>query len=228
MNKLLIRVRSVGRRVGLQRLYYRLFAHRDYEQRFHEAILADLRPGDVAWDVGANRGFYSKIFCEKTGPNGRVFAFEPGPESYAELSRQTVEFPWMHAEQMALGDFDGTSVFVVGASHTQNHLQRNGVEATRANSVEVPVSRGDSYWSVSGVTPNVMKIDVEGFEEEVLAGMGDLLAVPALRAVFVEVHFRVLEERGRADAPVRIEKLLRGKGLRPKWVDPSHIAAIRE
>jgi hypothetical protein len=57
--------------------------------------------------------------------------------------------------------------------------------------------------------------------------MDHLLAAPELRAVFVEVHFRILEERGRADAPVRIEKLLRAKGLRPKWVDPSHIAAER-
>jgi hypothetical protein len=94
--------------------------------------------------------------------------------------------------------------------------------------MEVRVMRGDSYWRASGITPNGIKIDVEGFEEEVLAGMEGLLAEPELRAVFVEVHFQKLEERGRAEAPLRIEKLLRSKGLRPRWVDASHIVAKRE
>jgi hypothetical protein len=87
--------------------------------------------------------------------------------------------------------------------------------------------RGDSYWATSGITPNLLKIDVEGFEEEVLAGMKSLLAAPELRAVFLEVHFAILESRGRSDAPLRIEKLLRDNGLIPNWVDGSHIVAKR-
>ena len=227
MNKLYIRARSVGRRLGLQRLYYRVFPRRQYEEKFHEAILAALQTGDVVWDIGANDGFYAKIFCEKTGAGGRVFAFEPAPESHAVLSRETEAYPWAQNELMALGDFDGTSVLVQSEAHRRNHLQRDAGEATGANSVQVQVRSGDSYWTSSGITPHVIKIDVEGFEEEVLAGMDRLLAAPSLRAVFVEVHFRLLEERGRADAPVRMEKLLRRKGLQPKWVDESHIAATR-
>jgi FkbM family methyltransferase len=224
---MVIKARSMGRRLGLQRIYYRLFSHRDYEEKFHEAILASLRAGDVAWDIGANQGFYAKIFCEKTGAAGRVFAFEPAPDSFAELCRHTAEFPWIRNEMAAMGDFDGTTQLVLGEAHRRNHLEWNAGESARADSVPVKVVSGDSYRTASGNTPNVVKIDVEGFEEEVLAGMDSLLSAPELRAVFVEVHFRLLEARGRADAPVRIEKLLRGKGLRPKWVDPSHIAAER-
>jgi hypothetical protein len=86
---------------------------------------------------------------------------------------------------------------------------------------------GDSYRAKSGITPNLLKIDVEGFEEEVLIGMKSLLAAPELRAVFVEVHFEIFESRGRSDAPLRIEKLLRRNGLIPVWVDSSHIVARR-
>jgi FkbM family methyltransferase len=227
MNKLYIRARSIGRRLGLQRLYYRIFPHCAYEEKFHEALLAALKAGDVVWDVGANEGFYTKTFCEKTGAGGRVFAFEPAPDSHKELSLQTETYSWVCNELMALGDVDGTSLLVLGESHRRNHLERGAGEATGANSVQVQMRSGDSYWATSGVTPNVVKIDVEGFEEEVLAGMDSLLTAPELRVVFVEVHFRLLEERGRADAPVRIEKLLRGKGLHPKWVDESHIVAKR-
>jgi FkbM family methyltransferase len=228
MNELLIRTRSIARRAGLISLYRRLSPRHEYEAKFHAAIVLALQPGDVVWDVGANHGFYSKIFCEKTGATGSVIAFEPAPASFEVLQQESKNYPWMRSEQMALGDFDGSSLFVVGESHTTNHLERQSGEANASNSVEVPVMRGDSYWAASGVAPNVMKIDVEGFEEEVLAGMDRLLAASQLRAVFVEVHFAVLEERGRAGAPVRIERLLRAKGLRPTWVDPSHIAATRE
>ena len=58
--------------------------------------------------------------------------------------------------------------------------------------------------------------------------MSELLAAPELRAVFLELHFQFLEERGRAGAPIRIEEQLRGKGFRPRWVDRSHIAAKRD
>ena len=231
MNNLVIKARSIGRRVGLRRLYYRIFPRRTYEGKFHNAIFEELQAGDLVWDVGANVGLYTKMFAEKTGATGRVFAFEPAPKPYSELCRQTREYPWVRNEQLALSDSDGASQLVVYEAETHStfhHLRWEAEETTMASSVEVKVMRGDSYWSSSRMTPNVLKIDVEGFEEEVLAGMNGLLAAPELRAVFVEVHFQILEERGRAKAPLRIEKLLRSKGLRPTWVDGSHIAAKRE
>jgi len=56
--------------------------------------------------------------------------------------------------------------------------------------------------------------------------IGDI-DVPALRGVLVEVHFLKLEKRGRATAPIRIEKLLGGKGFKTRWVDASHLFATR-
>lgn len=231
MNSLMIKARSIARRVGLKRLYYRIFPLRDYEEEFHNAIFEELHAGDLVWDVGANVGFYTKICAEKTGAGGRVVAFEPAPETYSELCRQTSKYPWVQNERLALSDSDGVSHLVVydaAIDSTFHHLQWDASETTTANMVDVRVVRGDSYWSESGKTPNLLKIDVEGFEEEVLAGMNGLLAAPELRAVFLELHFQFLEERGRAGAPIRIEEQLRGKGFRPRWVDRSHIAAKRE
>jgi FkbM family methyltransferase len=227
LNKAIIKARSIARRIGLKRLYYRLAPRHSYEEKFHNEISAQLRQGDLVWDVGANVGFYTKLFAQRAGSTGRVFAFEPVPATYEELCRQTRDYPWVKNEQIALSDIDGSSRMVVGKSDTVGHLERFVGEATTGTSVEVPVMRGDSYWATSGITPNVLKIDVEGFEEEVLAGMKSLLAAPELRAVFLEVHFAILESRGRSDAPLRIEKLLRDNGLIPNWVDGSHIVAKR-
>jgi FkbM family methyltransferase len=227
MNKYWILARSLGRRFGLQHIYYRFFAPADYEANFHSAILEVIRSGDVAWDIGANHGYYSKIFCEKTGATGKVFAFEPAPDSFADLKLETAGFPWMHVEQAAVGDFDGTSRFVIESSDRISHLDHSNSAPATESSIDVKVTRGDSYWKATGITPNIIKIDVEGFEEEVLQGMDGLLSAPELRAIFIEVHFRVLEQRGKAEAPIRIEKLLQSKGLTTKWVDPSHISGIR-
>jgi hypothetical protein len=78
-----------------------------------------------------------------------------------------------------------------------------------------------------GKTPNVIKVDVEGFEEEVLTGLSETLKSSELRSVLVEVHFMKLENRGRMDAPTRIEKLLRDKSFKTRWVDASHLLATR-
>lgn len=78
-----------------------------------------------------------------------------------------------------------------------------------------------------GKTPNVVKIDVEGLEEEVLLGFDRTLLSPALRAVLIEIHFQELESRGQASAPIRIEKLLKSKGFRLHWIDSNHLLADR-
>jgi FkbM family methyltransferase len=227
MNKAIIKARSIARRIGLKRLYYRFVPQHTYEEKFRHEISTELREGDVVWDVGANLGYYTKIFAEKTGSAGRVFAFEPVPHTYEELCCQTRNFPWVQNEQIALSDFDGSSRLLVPESDTVGRLETFVGEASTGISIEVPVMRGDSYWAKSGITPNLLKIDVEGFEEEVLLGVKSLLGAPELRAVFLEVHFEILESRGRSEAPLRIDKLLRRKGLTPNWVDGSHIVAKR-
>jgi FkbM family methyltransferase len=217
-------------------MYYRFVPQNSYEVKFHHEISAELRQGDVVWDVGANLGFYTRMFAERTGGSGRVVAFEPVPATYDELCRQTRDYPWVQNEQIALSDFDGSSRMLVPKLDTVGHLESLDTvghlesfvgEATTGIGVDVRVMCGDSYRATSGMTPNLLKIDVEGFEEEVLAGMKSLLAAPELRAVFLEMHFEILESRGSSDAPMRIDKLLRSKGLTPRWVDGSHIAAKR-
>jgi len=227
MNKLTIKARSMARSIGLTRLYYRFVPRGGYEEKFQNAIMAELQPGDLLWDIGANVGLYTRIFAEKAGGTGRVYAFEPVPTLYAELCRRTSEFPWVQNEQIALSDFDGSSRMLKGKTDRLGHLETYSGEADGAVSFDVRVMRADSYVESSKATPNLVKIDVEGFEEEVLAGMTRLLAAPELRAVFLEVHFAILESRGRSEAPIRIEKLLRSNGLIPRWVDSSHIVAKR-
>ena len=73
----------------------------------------------------------------------------------------------------------------------------------------------------------MLKIDVEGFEEDVIKGLGGALARPECRAVLIEVHFAILEERGERHAPARMQRFLRERGFHVEWTDASHLAARR-
>ena len=228
MKPWVVKARSLARKTGAIRLINRLLPARSHERRAHQALTAALRPGDVVWDVGANVGLYSELFCRHVGPEGLVVAFEPSEESCAGIREQLPDCAWLRVENVALGDADTTGRLVTGADSAENHVAteadaRNGA----AVSIPVEIRRGDTMCGRLGRVPNVIKVDVEGFEEEVLLGMGELLASPQLRCVLVEVHFAKLEARGQAMAPVRIEKLLGTRGFRTSWVDTSHLFAAR-
>ncbi len=76
--------------------------------------------------------------------------------------------------------------------------------------------------------PNVVKIDVDGAEEEVIDGLGDVLANTHCKAVFCEIHFAILAKAGWADAPSRIKEKLSAAGLTDqRWLDASHLLAVR-
>ena len=74
----------------------------------------------------------------------------------------------------------------------------------------------------------LVKIDAEGAEVEILEGMENILSSQELRAIFMEVHFSVLQERGLAKAPAEMEKKLISKGFHVEWVDFSHLVAQKK
>jgi FkbM family methyltransferase len=228
MNPLLIKARSIARKTGVIGVINRLRPAGSYEEHFHQALVQAVKPGDVVWDVGANVGLYTEHFCQWVGKGGFVVAFEPGIEACESIRERIPNCAWLQIENAALGETDTTGRLVIAEGSVDNHVATDAdTDESAANSIPVVISRGDTACNRLGRTPNVIKVDVEGFEEEVLLGMGDVLTSPELRSVLVEVHFLKLEVRGRATAPVRIEKLLKSKGFKTDWVDASHLVGTR-
>jgi FkbM family methyltransferase len=223
-----IKARSLARKVGVIGFVNRLRPSGAYEIRVRETLGGAVRPGDVVWDVGANVGVYSELFCGWVGKDGRVVAFEPWAESCQRIRERLPDCPWLSVENVALGDADATGVLIAGAESTENHLATEADPDTRAaDSASVAIFRGDTLRHRLGHVPNVIKVDVEGFEVEVLAGINQLLGSPELRSLMIEVHFSKLERRGKLTAPSGIQKLLESKGFRTRWVDASHLFATR-
>jgi FkbM family methyltransferase len=204
-----------------------------YEQRFREKLLASVNPATTVWDIGANVGLYTQEFLDHGARE--VVAFEPAPEAVMELRRRfeasSAGAGRITIIPVGLSDTCGQVQFSADGSSTLNRIvEKKPVTACGqvVNTVEVSVLRADVAINTYGIlAPNLVKIDVEGFELEVLRGFGELLDSPELRAIFVEVHFALLHERGLGSAPTEIVSLLTGHGFEVEWLDLSHACAMR-
>jgi FkbM family methyltransferase len=198
-----------------------------YESRFDQAMMNSLEPGMRVFDIGANVGYYSKRFADRVGPSGSVHAFEPVPASANAIRETVAARPWIEVHQCAVADQPGELVMAIDANATSpnNKIVLSGA-ADSGDSLSVPVVTIDQVAKTAGV-PDAIKIDVEGYEWHVIRGGAATLANPALRHVFVEVHFGLLEQRGLATAADDIRRELAEAGFVVKFTDFSHLHAFR-
>jgi FkbM family methyltransferase len=221
--------RGIGRRSGFNRWIASTVGSRSYEDRFQRRMFEEIRPNDCVWDVGANVGLYSVQFSRIVGASGKVVAFEPSPRNLARLRSATASLENVVVVPMALGDTVGSMAFAEG-SDAAGATSRvvGGTEHPTGATVEVEVRRGDDLvLATQADEPDVIKIDTEGFEVEVIRGLEQTLRGSKLRALFVEIHFALLNDRGLASAPAEIERRLKSRGFSCAWPDASHLVAIR-
>jgi FkbM family methyltransferase len=140
-------------------------------------LLHLLRPGDLFIDAGANVGSYTLLASGVCGAN--TLAFEPDPDT-AFFLRRNVEANGLGGRvavhQVALGDETGEVDFTVGRD-TTNQVVSGSEGPTR----RVSVRRLDDFDGAERAI--LMKLDVEGFEDHVLAGAERVLSQPGLLAI---------------------------------------------
>lgn len=219
-------MRRLARATGVTKPLAWLLNGSGYEARYDAGFVAALRPGDVCWDVGANVGHYTLSFSDRVGTTGTVVAFEPSPMNFARLREATAERGNVILVNAGLGSHDGRVRFQQGADElgATSRVTTAAAEGT----LEVEIRSAASLLATHEVpAPNAIKIDVEGHEYEVFLGLSEVLASPVLRLVGIEVHFSILQQRGKGDVPSRLESLLRKAGFAVHWPDVSHILANR-
>lgn len=123
-----------------------------------------LKKGDIIADVGASIGYYSLLFSELVGSEGRVFAFEPDPLSFSRLARATQRKTNICLRQVGLLDHE--EIVKLYGRRKGDTFNSMAYEPGKTVSV-VPVIPLRS----EPVTFQWAKIDVEGSELKVLAGM---------------------------------------------------------
>lgn len=134
----------------------------------------------VCLDIGANVGHHS-IFFGSLG--WRVHAFEPNPQLWAEFEAKvgTSGLRSVALHRVGLGAEDGDLAFELENatnSGTGRFVDGSSVPPSGASSVgTLPIRRGDRYLDEAGIDRvDVIKMDIQGFEPEALAGLHETIA----------------------------------------------------
>ena len=130
-------------------------------------FVSHLREGMTVMDVGANLGLYSLLISRAVGPSGKVYAFEPVPEFFAQLKEHLAlnNAASVIPVPIALSDEKGIAKMSVkgGASSLFRHVSDEFVE--------VQMERLDDFVEGEGIERvDAIKIDVEGAELKVIRG----------------------------------------------------------
>ena len=154
-------------------------------KRRHQLLLSQLHI-DLVVDVGANTGQFAHQ-CRAAGYKGEIISFEPSAAAHASLLQSAASDPlWNVADRMALGASDGeieiniaansysSSILPMLDSHlsaapASRYLHKEKVPIRRLDNVLLPLRRS--------IDRNIfLKLDVQGYESQVLAGATQLLA----------------------------------------------------
>ena len=164
-----------------------------YETELQAAIRDFIRPGMIAYDVGANIGYISLMLSRQVGPAGCVFAFEALPSNLERL-RLNLSLNSGHgrveAVQAAVVEKSHAVQFLVGPSGGMGKVRGSAGrrEYRYSESVQVDgISLDDFVFTKGNPVPQVVKMDIEG---------GEVLALPGMRhvldegrpLVFLELH----------------------------------------
>lgn len=140
-----------------------------------------VKHGDTCFDIGANIGNRTKIFLNIVGSSGKVIAVEPQDFCCKTLCKSFSSQSNFFLEKKALGEKKGDAEIFISNETTVSTMseewikqarnsKRFGEETVWAKSAKVTVSTLDALMEKYGV-PSFIKIDVEGYEREVVSGL---------------------------------------------------------
>ena len=172
-------------------------AHRDIPEFTDEidGFIEHCRPGMHFIDVGAHYGMFSLAACHFGGTTARVLAVDPNRSSnrILRINLGLAGFDRVKLIEAAVGAEDGTLSMLTTGAAGGNFMV--AADEARPDAATVPQFTIPTLARDNDLTPTHLKIDVEGFEGEVLAGARELMQ-RSRPALFLELHSAILRSRG--------------------------------
>lgn len=135
-----------------------------------------VRKGDTIIDIGANLGYYTKIFALATGSDGTVWAVEPVPLYREILKRNTSRLSNIIILPFALGDRESHQQMGIPGDQKFRHglMRIKKKEETDGQSISVEV-KTPSLLFADLDRVDYIKCDIEGYEDRVIPGFMDII-----------------------------------------------------
>lgn len=182
-----------GRRLSLNLQEEKDYWLGTYEPDLQQAITELVKPGMVAYDVGANIGYITLLLAQAVGEAGQVISFEPLPDNVerllANLALNNLE-QGVQVEAAAVVDHSRKVEFLVGPSGGMGKARGSSgrQNVLYSKTLEVPGFSLDEFvYQLGHPEPQIIKMDIEGGEVLALPGMMRLLK-DAKPLVLLELH----------------------------------------
>jgi FkbM family methyltransferase len=186
-------------------------SHGLYDYNNMKLIQDLLRGGGTFVDIGANIGSYTLIGSENSA--AQVYAFEPHPITF-QMLQKNIDLNQRNnvsLHNVALGSSEGEVFLTDRRGSSINHIVPGSQRPP--GTVAVPCHRMDHLCQIADITPQIVKIDVEGFEYDVLLGFGEFIS--SVQLLMIEMN-GLSDERSHGQR--EIHSLLLSKGFSGPWM----------
>lgn len=177
--------RRLGKLTGLHLRLKRFTASASEPKR--TAMLLAGQGIDLVIDIGANTGQFAEGLYD-FGYRGRTLSFEPVPDAHREVSTRAAAYPqWTVADRMAIGDEDGEITFNItddtkfsSVLPIKDSYAEHNTKSAIVKQEQLPVHRLDTV--LEEYVPDwrnhtiLLKIDTQGYEQQVIRGATEVLA----------------------------------------------------
>jgi FkbM family methyltransferase len=182
----------------LSHLGFELAEQGHYEDAMRRTLERYLRSGSTFVDVGANEGYFTVNAARRCGIGGRVVAIEPQERLLPVIieNLRLNGFEWATIANVAVSDSPG-----VVELHLAPNINPGGSGLHRQYRYRVPTQKTATLTLAQILDDqnlervHLMKMDIEGFEYEALLGSPSVFAHHRVRALALELHPRILEQR---------------------------------
>jgi len=170
-----------------------LILDRIREVKTTEIMKRIVKKGDIILDIGANIGYYTILEADLVGAKGRVYAVEPVPKNIGLLKKN-----------IELNNCQNIKVFPIGAGAKEGRVKIYLSESCNLSSmnkntkgiideIRVPIITLDKFL-INKPFPNLIRMDIEGYEYQVLKGMAKILKRGEPLKLLIEFHFHKLKK----------------------------------
>lgn len=161
-----------------------------HEPDLQAALPNVVRSGMIAYNLGANLGFFALALSRLVGPHGKVVAFEPDPRVLPRLQSNlalNVFAENVEVFPIAAGERDGEAQFSIGLTEFQGRFADLPYVPAAGATVAVACRALDSFVADGHPKPDLLLMDVEHAEGRVLAGMQFILS-EVRPVLIIEMH----------------------------------------
>ena len=169
-----------------------LFPER-YDPEVCDYLRKNIQPGAVSLNIGAHVGVYALCLARWSRPDGRVYAFEPSQPTRSILQNHIARNQFGSSIQVvpyAISDTAGESLFSMDGPAGTNRLGGPNPEANGTHAwSRVSTTTVDLFCAAENLSPDLMTIDIEGYEVAALAGARKtILSGRGRLNILVEMH----------------------------------------